>query len=236
LSDLSGTADYLDRVSLEADQQLTSALLTQSTGSTSDSENQNLKAMIAEGTAAKADNFSTFTFDDDGNITFYFTKGQVAPAYFGEQTVTLPVGTLTSNPTPVATTTPVVATTTATSSMSGIANPASTNCVSQGGQVQLMTMGNGGQIGVCVFEDNLQCEEWALMSGKCKAPGVKITGYATQAAQYCAIIGGEYTFTKEAVGDATTGPNAEQGTCKLLNGATVNVWDLWNGTYAYSTN
>ncbi|MEZ4583733.1 MAG: hypothetical protein R3A10_19215 [Caldilineaceae bacterium] len=52
----------------------------------------------------------------------------------------------------------------------------------------------------------MQCEEWALMRGECPDGGVKVTGYATDAARFCAITGGEYTVTDES-GDQ------EQGTC-----------------------
>ena len=39
-----------------------------------------------------------------------------------------------------------------------------------------------GQIGVCYFADNKQCEEWALEKGYCPVGGVKVTGYNTPAA------------------------------------------------------
>ena len=58
-----------------------------------------------------------------------------------------------------------------------LANPASQNCVAKGGKLQIEERGDGGQIGVCYFEDNLQCEEWALMRGECPVGGVKVTGY-----------------------------------------------------------
>src|SRR5262245_52405113 len=41
------------------------------------------------------------------------------------------------------------------------ANPASENCVAQGGRLVIETAGDGGEFGVCLFEDNRQCEEWA---------------------------------------------------------------------------
>lgn len=40
-----------------------------------------------------------------------------------------------------------------------IANPASQNCLEQGGTLSLEERGDGGQFGVCCFEDNRQCEE-----------------------------------------------------------------------------
>jgi predicted metal-dependent phosphoesterase TrpH len=35
---------------------------------------------------------------------------------------------------------------------------------------------DGGEYGICVFEDNRQCEEWALFRGECPAGGRKATG------------------------------------------------------------
>lgn len=48
-----------------------------------------------------------------------------------------------------------------------------------------------GQYGVCLFEDNRQCEEWALLRGQCPVGGLKITGYENEAQIYCAITGGK---------------------------------------------
>jgi len=73
-----------------------------------------------------------------------------------------------------------------------MANPASENCSKQGGTLAIQKRGDGGEYGVCMFEDNRQCEEWAMLRGECPVGGVRITGYLTQAAQYCAITGGTY--------------------------------------------
>lgn len=72
-----------------------------------------------------------------------------------------------------------------------LANPASVNCTEKGGTLKLMTKPTGGQYGVCYFEDNMQCEEWALMRGRCPVGGVKVTGYSNPEAVYCAITGGQ---------------------------------------------
>jgi putative hemolysin len=45
------------------------------------------------------------------------------------------------------------------------ANPASENCAANGGRLVIESAGDGGQYGVCLFEDNRQCEEWALLRG-----------------------------------------------------------------------
>ena len=73
-----------------------------------------------------------------------------------------------------------------------MANPASTNCVDKGGKVSIV-QGPKGEYGVCEFDDKRQCEEWAMFRGDCSVGGVKITGYTTQEARYCAIVGGDYT-------------------------------------------
>jgi putative hemolysin len=107
---------------------------------------------------------------------------------------------------------------------SQIANPASENCLKQGGTLSIQKRGDGGEYGVCLFEDNRQCEEWALMRGECPLGGVKVTGYITAAAQYCAITGGEYTVTNAG------NTEQEQGTCAFKNGKACNAADYFAGT------
>ncbi|MFE8032853.1 DUF333 domain-containing protein [Thiohalocapsa marina] len=72
-----------------------------------------------------------------------------------------------------------------------LANPASVHCIEQGGTLDIRTRPDGGAYGVCVFEDNRQCEEWALLRGQCPKGGLKITGYDNAAQIYCAITGGQ---------------------------------------------
>jgi hypothetical protein len=102
--------------------------------------------------------------------------------------------------------------------MVGLANPASVNCSEQGGTSSIEERDDGSQIGVCTFEDNMQCEEWALFWGKCPVGGVKVTGYVTQAARYCAITGGEYAITDNE------GAKDEKGTCILPDGTECDAW------------
>lgn len=49
----------------------------------------------------------------------------------------------------------------------GLANPASVSCEEQGGELELRDDGSGGQLGICVFPDGAECEEWALHRGEC---------------------------------------------------------------------
>ena len=104
-----------------------------------------------------------------------------------------------------------------------IANPASVNCTKQGGTLIIQKRGDSGEYGICMFEDNRQCEEWALLYGECPVGGLKVTGYITPAAQYCAITGGTYTVT----GNSNT-PD-ETGSCVFKNGKTCDAGDYYNG-------
>lgn len=71
-----------------------------------------------------------------------------------------------------------------------IANPASENCLKNGGRLEIRK-NKKGEYGVCLFDDNRQCEEWALLRGNCPVGGSKITGYENEAEVYCAITGGK---------------------------------------------
>jgi putative hemolysin len=104
------------------------------------------------------------------------------------------------------------------------ANPASENCVASGGRLAIETAGDGGEYGVCLFEDNRQCEEWALLRGACPVGGIRITGYVTPQARYCAIRGGDYVVTRQAT--ATT---PEQETCSLPGEPTCDALALYDG-------
>ena len=92
-------------------------------------------------------------------------------------------------------------------------NPASKNCIEEGGTLQILKRGDGGEYGVCFFEDNFQCEEWALLRGNCPIGGVKVTGYKTPEAVYCVIIGGTLSN--------------DQRSCTFSK--TCSVDDLYNG-------
>jgi putative hemolysin len=72
----------------------------------------------------------------------------------------------------------------------GMPNPASENCVAQGGTLEIR-QGEGGEAGYCVFADGSECEEWALMRGEC-APGqsaASADGAFADPFAYCAAVG-----------------------------------------------
>jgi putative hemolysin len=105
-----------------------------------------------------------------------------------------------------------------------LANPASQNCVEQGGTLRIESRPDGGQYGVCIFADNYQCEEWALLRGECPKEGLRVTGYVTRAGRYCAITGGRY-----AVVSGSTARD-EKGVCALPGGKACGADAYYTGT------
>jgi len=106
------------------------------------------------------------------------------------------------------------------------ANPASQHCLTQGGSLVIESDGSGGQVGVCRFDDDRQCEEWALLRGDCPAGGPRITGYVTPAARYCVLRGASY--------QVLSGSNlpSEQGRCNFADGKACSAGAFFNGLCA----
>jgi hypothetical protein len=104
------------------------------------------------------------------------------------------------------------------------ANPASRNCVAKSGSVAIERNPKGAEYGVCIFPDNRQCEEWALLRGECPAGGIRVTGYATAAARYCAITGGTYRVT------SASNTRGEQGSCTFPNGRRCDASAYFEGS------
>ena len=111
-----------------------------------------------------------------------------------------------------------------TSSLPDLINPdlSSKNCTDEGGTIQTKKRGDGVEYKICLFEDNRQCEVDSLLNGDCPIGGLKVTGYITEPAVYCAILGGKYEIT--GMND-----NSEDGNCSFFSGKVCNVWDLYNG-------
>ena len=104
-----------------------------------------------------------------------------------------------------------------------IANPASVNCIKRGGTLTIRKRGDGGEYGICTFADGRQCEEWALMRGECPADGVRVTGFVTPAARYCAITGGDYTVVPKS------NTEREEGRCSFPNGHSCDAEAYYEG-------
>lgn len=102
-----------------------------------------------------------------------------------------------------------------------LANPASSYCIKVGGQLSIQKRGDGGEYGICLFEDNRQCEEWALFHGNCPVGGVKVTGYTSPAQIYCVIQGGKTIAVKES--DEKNTP------CLFPDGHQCTIHSFFNG-------
>ncbi|MFH1200985.1 MAG: DUF333 domain-containing protein [bacterium] len=48
-----------------------------------------------------------------------------------------------------------------------IANPASVNCIENGGKLSIIDKPEG-QVGMCTFSNGTVCEEWAYFRGECE--------------------------------------------------------------------
>ena len=112
---------------------------------------------------------------------------------------------------------------TPTTNSAQLANPAAENCTKVGGTETIQTKPDGSQFGVCVFQNNQQCEEWALFRGNCPVGGVAITGYVTTAATFCAISGGQYTVT------GNSAQSDEIGSCVLPGSVTCDAAAYYDG-------
>ncbi|MFA6300722.1 MAG: DUF333 domain-containing protein [Candidatus Paceibacterota bacterium] len=97
-----------------------------------------------------------------------------------------------------------------------LANPASVNCTEKGGTSTIASKEDGSQYGLCYFDDNRACEEWAMMQGNCPVGGVKTTGFDTIDQKFCAWSGGQTTAVPNSV-------------CTLRDGTKCSTVDFYNG-------
>ena len=100
--------------------------------------------------------------------------------------------------------------------VSQTANPASVNCLKVGGSLSIKKRGDGGEYGLCSFEENRACEEWALLRGECPVGGRKTTGFDTIDQSYCAWSGGQTLAVANSV-------------CTFSNGSKCSTLDFYNG-------
>ncbi len=108
-----------------------------------------------------------------------------------------------------------------------MANPASVYCADHDGKVDIRD-GEGGQVGICVFPDGGECEEWAFFRGECTPPGVDVkpapevfANMANPASVYCTENGGKL--------DIRQGDGGEVGICVFSSGAECEEWAFFRG-------
>jgi len=57
------------------------------------------------------------------------------------------------------------------SGTTGMANPASVSCGTNGGTTEIKKNADGSEYGMCTFKNGTSCEEWALYRGEGCSPG-----------------------------------------------------------------
>jgi putative hemolysin len=125
---------------------------------------------------------------------------------------------------------PVTATATAARDTITIANPASAYCEEQGFKMETRTAQDGSQYGVCMFEDETECEEWAYYRGECKpgdmdiapAPTASPAGIANPASTYCVDQGGASEIR-------TAEDGSQYGVCTFPDGSECEEWAFFRG-------
>jgi putative hemolysin len=128
---------------------------------------------------------------------------------------------------------PQPVTATATLDTITIANPASAYCEEQGFKLEIRTAQDGSQYGVCTFEDNTECEEWAYYRNECKPgdmdvappPTATPAGIANPASAYCVEQGG----TSEI---RTAEDGTQYGVCSFPDRSECEEWAFFRGECA----
>ena len=116
-------------------------------------------------------------------------------------------------------------TATATLDTITIANPASAYCKEQGFKLEIRTAQDGSQYGVCMFENDSECEEWAYYRGECKPGDMEVAppptatpaGIANPASTYCVEQGGASEIR-------TAEDGSQYGVCSFPDGSECEEW------------
>lgn len=80
----------------------------------------------------------------------------------------------------------------------GIANPASVFCQENGGKLEIRDT-TSGQIGVCIFSDGSECEEWAYFRGECQPgtpPTSNLVPYTSETGGFSINLPASWTVTE----------------------------------------
>ena len=104
-----------------------------------------------------------------------------------------------------------------------IANPASQNCVKQGGTLEIRDE-TGGQVGYCIFADGSECEEWAFFRGECVPGKATSAAIANPASENCVKQGGTLEIRDETGGQV--------GYCIFADGSECEEWAFFRGECA----
>ena len=99
-----------------------------------------------------------------------------------------------------------------------MANPASVNCEDKEGKLEIRKDADGNEVGICVFKDGTECEEWSFFRGECQpGQGQMDANMPNPASVYCTDNGGQLEIRKDADG-------GEYGVCKFSDGSECDEW------------
>lgn len=106
-------------------------------------------------------------------------------------------------------------------------NPASVCCEENGGKVDLRQDSSGGVVGICVFADGSECDEWAYFRGECKPSGTEtdstpVADMPNPASVYCEENGGTVELRQDALGGVA-------GICVFPDGSECDEWAYFRG-------
>jgi len=132
--------------------------------------------------------------------------------------------------------------------ITNMTNPASVYCNEHGGQSVVRTASDGSQLGICVFENGNECDEWLFFRDECSNSSVVPTPGTEKAVQ--AFLAKKYnkslsevkvTIQKEAPGFAAGSVSFGQGGAAGKGGMWLavagNQWDVvWDGNGAVDCN
>ena len=108
-------------------------------------------------------------------------------------------------------------------------NPASVFCEENGGTIDIREDAAGGQVGICVFPDGSECDEWAYYRGECQpqsatVPPESLTppNMANPASIFCEENGGQVDIREDAAG-------GQVGICVFPDGSECDEWAYFRG-------
>ncbi|MCL1050336.1 DUF333 domain-containing protein [Shewanella abyssi] len=94
----------------------------------------------------------------------------------------------------------------------GLANPASSDCITQGGTLDIQTE-DTGQVGYCILPDGQRIEEWQLYRSSKQTPITAPVSKPNPATEYCNQLNGTVSLAG--------------GICTLPNGDAIDQWQLY---------
>jgi putative hemolysin len=105
--------------------------------------------------------------------------------------------------------------------MSTLPNPASVYCEQQGYMLEIRTDSVGNQVGICIFPDGSECDEWAFFRGEC-VPASQGDSLSNPASIFCEQQG--YTLEIRTAAD-----NSQAGVCVFKDGSECDEWAYYHG-------